>query len=586
MCLDHPAGRSDGAIHRTDEGRSRSSRPAPAAYAPVPTHVRGHTLSHTVLEDGSIIHPPAGSVGTIKGLAAPLEGRRAAARVLAMAAARARALPAPVWWAGAFVPFVLLAVLPRLPGPGVGADDYGQYLMHAQALATGQPYGHINYLYTSLNQFIGPANALPGLPLLLAPVLRLGGVGLVPWVMLLVALVFPLLGGIYFLRHGEPRLALLTALLSVLSPAIVFSATQALTDLPFAATLWGLALVADQPGRMGWGRILAVTALGGAALLLRTAAVAIIPALLITAVVRRRSGGLGMALPVLIWMALGAIAVSFMELSRVLLVRLDLGQTLWWAVSSGRMRVNSVGYALAMLDAHFPALPGGKLSLALRLVALGLTFLGTIAWLRRHPDSFVAIFALAYGAMLLVLPFQDARYLWPLLPLTAYGLLEGVRIVVQRFGRERRALGAAIVTGVLLAVLGAMSTALTRRPVALADTPDGHQLIQYLGELAGREPVRLTFMKPRMLAWTLHIPVMGTFRATAPATLDELCAKRITHVVTSLVSREHDGPLRALADARSDLFSLTFANHTYRVYRFSGGCPLAPAGARAGVASR
>ncbi len=507
-------------------------------------------------------------------------------RPLSVLRVPARVLDAQAWWwwGLALVPFALVVVLPHFAGPGVDSDDYGQYLMHAQALASGRSYGQIDYLWTRYNEFIGPASTLPGLPLLLAPVLRLGGVALVPWAMLLVALAFPVLAGLYFARREQPALALLAAVVAVLSPAIVFNATQALTDLPFATAVWGMALVADRPGRVGWGRILALTTLGGAAMLLRTAAAPIVPALLITALARRRADGLRLAVPVLIWAVVGVALLSLMQLSRLLLVHADFGRMLSWSIGSGRMRLNGVAYARAMLDAHFQTMPGGALSLALRLLALGITGVGTVSWLRRHPDSFLAIFAVLYGLMLLVLPFKDDRYLWPLLPLTTFGLLDGIRMLAARLGRGRTALRAALAAAVLLAVLGVTTTALARRPIALADQPDGHQLFAYLGDLAARQPVRFTFMKPRMLAWTLHVPVMGSFIASQPQTLRELCAKRITHVVTSRVSRDHDGPLRALADSRPDLFTLTFANPTYRVYRFSGGCPAAPAGAGADVA--
>ena len=55
--------------------------------------------------------------------------------------------------------------------------DYALYIMHAENIVAGRPYGATPYIFNPLNR-IHPAAYPPGLPLLLAPVYRVAGVNL------------------------------------------------------------------------------------------------------------------------------------------------------------------------------------------------------------------------------------------------------------------------------------------------------------------------------------------------------------------------------------------------------------------------
>ena len=497
---------------------------------------------------------------------------------LATPSARPRAVPlarpAVVAWLLSLLPFALLALLPGIPGHGLDADDYAQYLMHARALASGQPYGHILYIHSSLNPWVGPASMLPGLPVLLAPVLRLGGTALVPWVMLLVALAFVLLGGRYFAEHDRPWTGVGVALLCGLTPAVVFNATQPLSDLPFAALLWATALVADRPGRIGAGRIAAIAALGGAALLFRTAGVALVPTLLVLAFLRRRSGGALLALPVVIWVVAGAAALLAVDVHQVLLIRFP--HAIIWMLRR-HLLLNGHAYARAFLGLQPAALPWPAAATALRLLALPVCLLGLGAWVRRAPGSFATVFAAIYGAMLLVLPLRDDRYLWPLLPLLAFGLVSGIHMLASLMRDRDRAVRAAFVATAAVAVLAAAGVAAQPRPVSLGDVPDGRALFAYLRELKARGPVRVTFFKPRVLGWELGIPAMGVFKAPQAEMLRELCRKGITDVITGAPPPGRQRGLRRLTADRPDLFQPTYANPSFRVYHFVRRCPAGDA---------
>jgi len=55
--------------------------------------------------------------------------------------------------------------------------DYALYIMHAENIVAGRPYGATGYIFNPQN-WIHPAAYPPGLPLLLAPVYRLAGLDL------------------------------------------------------------------------------------------------------------------------------------------------------------------------------------------------------------------------------------------------------------------------------------------------------------------------------------------------------------------------------------------------------------------------
>lgn len=57
-------------------------------------------------------------------------------------------------------------------------DDWAQYVNHARNLATGRAYSDTGYVFNSNEPHVGPPSYSPGLPLLLAPIIRLFGVNI------------------------------------------------------------------------------------------------------------------------------------------------------------------------------------------------------------------------------------------------------------------------------------------------------------------------------------------------------------------------------------------------------------------------
>jgi len=66
-----------------------------------------------------------------------------------------------------------------LTGSHGWGDDWAQYVLHARNIVTGAPYGDTGYLFNPEAPYVGPPEYPPGLPLLLAPVIAVLGVDIV-----------------------------------------------------------------------------------------------------------------------------------------------------------------------------------------------------------------------------------------------------------------------------------------------------------------------------------------------------------------------------------------------------------------------
>lgn len=495
-----------------------------------------------------------------------------------------------VVWVLATTPFLLLAAWHWSEGPGISAGDYAHHLLHARALAEGNAYTDNGYIFSEYNWVLGPRAQPPGLPLTLTPILALFGyqLWLIKALMLAFALTFVVVAGRYFAEHEQRLLGVGVAFLVGLSPALVSGSTQINTDLPFAALLWIVIYLYDRPGTWGYRRIAAIAALGGAAMLFRIVGVVIFPAALAYGIFRFREHRYKGLAPVAIWSAAGLIGLL------VIPTALDaLGGLALDAVSAtftnplGIFREKLLRYRTGVFASHLYPLPGDTANDVYHGLSLLVMALGLIAWLLRARRSFLLWFAVVYIAMLLIVPMSGVRYLWPLFPLSAYGLLNGVRVLCRAVRgswvaerAEATTVGVALVLALLSVTIGPKEP----RRESLAEQPDVRELIGWLTEERSTlEEMRVVFVKPRVLAWETRIPSMGMFvvpgieQEAAPGCvptrtlwLDHLRQKRITHVVEGDfgLARKEQRVLAALVEACSDDFTLQFSNPSFRVYRF------------------
>jgi hypothetical protein len=84
--------------------------------------------------------------------------------------------------------YLIVGYATLTPGE-VWGDDWAQYLGHARNLALGHPYANTGYVFNPAQPHIGPPAYPPGLPLLMAPLVKLVGIDFIAFkLMSLVAL--------------------------------------------------------------------------------------------------------------------------------------------------------------------------------------------------------------------------------------------------------------------------------------------------------------------------------------------------------------------------------------------------------------
>lgn len=490
------------------------------------------------------------------------------------------------WLAVALVPALVLAGLRWDWTPSASSGDYAQYLLHAQAIVDGRAYGDIGYIYHPAASLIGPAILPPGLPLTLAPIVAIGGVHspLVKLVILASIVLFAGLAAWRLARDVEPWQAALGAALAAYAVTASMGAIAPLSDPGFAALIWATILVADAPGAWSWRRVAGVTALGFAVLGYRMAGVALIPALLLYALVQRRHLGARPFIPALVWSVAGLAALVTGLAGIPFLDRLarslgDIGEHL---ATFARQ------YRIALFDAQLYPFANNAANDAYHLVASLLAAVGLAALFWRTRRSFLVAFAAAYVALLLVAPVAEPRYAWPLYPLIGTALVVAVGGIVRRVAagwpRQRVALVAAAPV-VLVLLLTLKADARRTAPPSLVRHADAIALFDWLQERRDSgDTLRVAFNNPRVLTLESGVPAMGLAPRTPPGQLAVMLDGRITHLVVQRAGvgpTENRGPAPCVQRTANELpalfpsrFTREYANNTFEVYRLLPGAAL------------
>lgn len=485
-------------------------------------------------------------------------------------------------WVAVFVPFTVLALL-RLPeGPRADEEDYAQYLLHAQALADGRDFRDIGFITTRYNPYIGPVATPPGLPLLLAPVVALGGADSPAIAVLgvLFGIAFLLLAARYFAGREDWRLALAVGLMSGLQPDLLHFASIPISDIPFSALVWGVLLLGERDEAWSNRRMLAITAVGALAISVRLAGIALIPAVGAYGLLHFRTHRFRPLLPLLAWLVIFGLTSTLLPTTDVLMpaVSLDPGSQF------ENIRFALRTYTWTVLDAQLYPLPGRFANQAYHVVALLLMSVGAVAVARRYWHSFLAMFAVAYAAMLLMVPVNNSRYFYPLIPVVVFLTLRGLVAVVRL---ARPAWNASRAPGIALGAalcIGAFATAVSWTPPTrsgITTLADVRALFASLRELPRTPPTRVMAIRPRILTLEVGLPAMALFRGTPEEVRRELCDKGITHVIEGDLGAfpAESSALRATIVAYPQDFGESYRNPSFVVWRFDAtgaSCSRAP----------
>ncbi|NUQ12568.1 MAG: hypothetical protein HUU26_09640 [Gemmatimonadaceae bacterium] len=432
---------------------------------------------------------------------------------------------------------LLLALLAHAPhGLPFSWDDQGQYLSHARALLEGRPYGDIGFITTPYNNFIGPVVAPPGLPLLITPALALGGGSVIPVriVIVLSMLGLALLAWTLAERSAGRWVASAVVMASVAAFAQQHAFDGILADLPFAMAIWIVILAGESDRPLDRGRLAAMAFAGALAFSLRMAALALLPALALFALLRPRREWGGLAVVGLVWAVAAALVLFGLPTSSALATEATRG--------ASDMMGDAVGNLMAMmygaLEGFLYPFPSAIANDVWHVLALALAALGAWQIVRTRHRRFAVCFAIAYVAMLVVIPTNAVRYWWPLVPLQWYALFEGAAVIVRR-------LAPAVARwwpGPIIAVLSlaAIARSIPEPEVPFGERPELRDVIAAIESSAGTgDTARVWINAPRLFTWHTRIPAMGQFVATPDETLAELRARRITFLVRGLAGA-HD----------------------------------------------
>lgn len=471
------------------------------------------------------------------------------------------------WWPLGFVLAAVLGlgVVHRTHGPELGADDHGQYLLHARALLEGRPYTEIGFLHSQYSTLVAPVAEPPGLPLLIAASARLG---LSPEAGARAILLFAFcaIGLLVFASWrwvvGDWQAAVISAwTLMALSRSHVLDTVMA--DLPFMACLWA-ALLLTMRGTPSGGRLAGLLVAGGMAFSFRMAALPLLPAAATMFLLERERRSTWVLLGTG-WLAMAGFVMIGLSAGSVLGGESVRGATALWSDVQLNIRAIADGVREGLVITT-PSVTGTRV-LHLLLLVVALTGLATDR--RWRTSRFGVALAVWYVVMLVVLPTRAPRYVWPLLPFVAHGMVCGVAWFAARITAEGAARTSAVVSGMLVMV-GAWQVGRISPPRTFREVPDVKNVVATLrAEFSAAPNMRVAFFAPRVLTWETGIRSAPLFGADPDSALAFMRTHGITHVVTGDAGAFAIGRagMDSIVAARPERFERIQENGSFRTFR-------------------
>jgi hypothetical protein len=431
------------------------------------------------------------------------------------------------------LPVVALVAHQWRYSPPASAGDYAQYLLHAQALASGRPYGDTGYIFTPLMWSTGPELLPPLWPAVLAPLVAVfGPLSQAPRLATLVSLIaFATLAGVFFGKREGKWVGVLVVGFLIVALEEAYGLTAPISDMLFGALFWATIWIGQEDKEWTWPRIAILVALAGLAIGTRVAGVVFVPAIVLAALLRspaerRRGFLLGTVLFAAALVVILAIPERVPFLSRV---TLDAEQL-------GRMLGTVMRYRVAFAGATLYPTAVAVINDAYHVAALLLLVVGLVTMLGRYLRGLLAPTLVCYGGMLLVAPVYDGRYLWPIFPVLVAAVATGLRHVLSRLP-PLKAGAPRLATALLGTVLLAATLTASRRepPVSLAGQAEANDVFLWFRRNTDSSRTRVVFVNPRVFTLYTGVPAMPSFGGYGrDRMLAELDRRRITHFVLDL----------------------------------------------------
>ena len=489
----------------------------------------------------------------------------------------------PRWYrwlvVAALLPFAAVVVARWSDPPSATDGDYAHYLLHAKALAEGRSYSDIGYIYSEMN-LVGPRNQPPGWPLVLAPLVAVFGTHS-PVFKLLVSLLvaaFGVIAGRYFARRGDTVAGIVAVAVVPLALETHYATSSAVSDPLFCVLVWLAFIAADGDQSTGWRHGVLLALLSAAVLSVRVAGVALVPALLLYAMLRHRDQIAKQVAPLVVLSIVAALFVYFAADQIPF-----LGRTIRDLSKFSLSNFVATYRTVLATGALYPFASNTANDAYHGLITIPM-LVGGVLFLRRQYRSVLACFILTYVAVLLLSPVREPRYAWPLIPLTMVLIAQGLSWMGMRYLPMNLKPATPRFILVLTAVVTtAAAVQLARKPprFSLSGDPDTIALFDWVRATADTSKMRVVFTNPRVLTLETGVPSMGIPFGDENAVIAELDRQRITHVV---VPRQHltrlaERNLSHFVSERSAQFPEAFANASHDVRRF---VPRAPAAGDSG----
>lgn len=476
----------------------------------------------------------------------------------------------------AIVPFAALVAAQWKVPPAATAGDYAQYLLHAQALADGRPYGDIGYIVTPLNPLIGPAAQPPVWPMILAPIVSAFGVqGDGPRIVSLL-IMFAFLATVfrYFVRREELVVGVaITAMLGIGMERSYLLAAP-LSDPLFLLITWLTLSAADADRVWTWPRIALIVSLAVLAAGTRVSGVALLPAIVLASLFRspaerRRilivavAGGIALTAALL-------VAGDYIPFWRQLLRPPE--------VLLHRVQRQVFSYRFAFFESLLYPSSVNLVNDVYHISAAGVALMGAGRMIRGYAKTAVGAFAVCYVALLLISPVMDTRYTWPLWPLILCASALGLLRVLSFLRLPRRALSPIVgLLALAIAAFSALGAAGRARPTSLLDHPAAVELFAWVEAAPSKGSMRVLFFNPRVFTLQTGVPAMGPFIADEIRTQRELERLRINTVIFGSLGLKMPSQQRLFESTawlrRS--WPLAFENNEFMVYLRPDSIPSA-----------
>jgi len=219
---------------------------------------------------------------------------------------------------------------------------------------------------------------------------------------------------------------------------------------------------------------------------------------------------------------------------------------------------------------HFTPTRWRGANFAYHAVALVALAVGAVRWVRRAGVRFLFCLTAFYVAIVLLMPWEIGRFLWPLAPMIWFATLDGVRGVFQAVKLDRvRSAEAAVLAAASIALVAVLLGPEPPALVGIGDVREGRAMYAVLEREAATRPVRAMIPNPRDVARLPGVSAMSVPPVKPDSLLAEADTYRITHAVVGSLGTNQMADLAILRAVRAhpERFRRVYANAQFRVYQ-------------------